>query len=98
MMNYLLTPISHKLCRAQLLLVFRRPEAEEALVQICDVLRAEGYEQESGPAGETLFGRGNKAGRLLGGGLSSRQEFQVTSEQDGDLAGCHASALCAEAC
>jgi len=55
------------------------------LQQIDQVLCSQGYQKEKDTPGELLYGRGSKAGRILGGGLSSRQEFRVTSEADGGL-------------
>lgn len=80
-----IVPITCKIARDQLLLLFHSPAAAAALQQVDRVLRSEGYDKEKDAADRQLYGRGSKGGRILGGGFSSRQEFRVTVDRDGNL-------------
>ena len=70
--------VTYKAGRDQVLLLVRPAEAVPALQRIDRVMRSEGYAKEKETPDETRYGRGSKAGRILGGGLSGRQEFRVT--------------------
>ena len=79
------TPIACKAHRDQLLLLVRSRDDTDALQQIDQVFLSDGYEKEKDKANVMIYGRGSKGGRILGGGLSSRQEFRIIVENDSDL-------------
>lgn len=80
-----LAPLAGRLACDRLLLLFHSPDASTALERIVQVLRSEGYQRENSWPGSQVYGRGSKTGRFLAGGLSSRQEFQVSTQPDGEL-------------
>lgn len=81
-----IVPVTQRAMRDQLLLLVHADDSPEALRQIVHVLESEGYSKEKDMSDGGLYGRGSKGGRFLGGGLSSRQEFRVTTIRQGGLA------------
>ena len=80
------TPIAHRVGKDQMLLLLRSADVGQVLQYIELLLTPEGYVKETDTTDGIIYGRGNKASRILGGGLSARQEFRLTSKRDGDLA------------
>ena len=78
-------PVAYMTGRDKFLLLVRSVDYTAALQQIDQALRSESYQKEKDTANDILYGRGSKAGRILGGAFSSRQEFRVITDRDGDL-------------
>jgi hypothetical protein len=79
-----IAPVAYRRTKDNFRLLFQGATTESIGAAVHQMFTGQGYVLESRTQQGNLYGRGSKAGRLLAGGLSGRQEFRASVRAGGD--------------